>query len=73
MARVAIRSRAIKGHARSTSGGFEQCIFFSYNGIGALYGNNLIPWLLLLTCIKTNHIIAQNLVDQRSLSVTSYY
>src|SRR6218665_701448 len=28
MARVAIRSRAIKGHARSTSGGFEQCIFF---------------------------------------------
>jgi len=30
------------GHAQLTSGGFVWCIFLSYNGVGALYGNNLV-------------------------------
>src|SRR6218665_640640 len=56
MARAVICRRAI---VRDQPFGYS--IFLRYNSIGALYGNNLIPWLLLGLLIITIHI-AQNLV-----------
>jgi len=47
------------GHAWSTSGGLCRAYLFSYNGIGALCGHNLVS----LYHLSSNYI-EQNLVYQ---------